>query len=688
MTFLNVALLAGAAAFAVPLIIHLLNRSRFQVVPWAAMHLLEFSIPQNTRRFQWRALLLLLVRCLIPIALALCMARPLWTWWQSRQPGKVDNAVLLLDNSISMEALLPDDLQSRHPQNGEPVRTGYQFAVLQASKIAEQGREDGRFAVIPMAGPHERTSESEGISARSYVSRTDLENQTRAVSIGTEPVDLLRLLQTALATAQSFRRPASHVVLISDFRASDWEPISTEALAELKKRTQQTNPRVAITLLQVPVVETANRSVHFLAGQPKSTRVGQPLEISAVVRNDSPDSSGPISVIAQVDGADLGTKQLTLPARGQAQVSFLCRFDQPGEHQIEVRIKDDLPIAGDNATRMLLVVLPVLKCLIVDDSDASELLERDSGFLQLALGGTDKVDANETRPFEVAAVRADELNAELVMMADILVMANISRLTQETADAIAQRVADGAHLVLFPGDRVDRGWYAATWGPESDHRLLPAAWGELQQIDAAEPSLTVREQNWEHPALRLFNTQANGQLGRIESRRIWPLILAASPTEPNASTPAADLANTEDSSDTATPIAWLSNDTPWLVTRSVGRGHVLQSATSCGSSGSNWPLRPSFVPAIQRLLSAPFDNTAVVGDAAARESELQLLASERREQIAADLDAQCCNSALEYLTEVEVNSGGRELWQPLLWLTVVLLVGEVFLQKFLTRGPR
>jgi hypothetical protein len=377
-----------------------------------------------------------------------------------------------------------------------------------------------------------------------------------------------------------------------------------------------------------------------------------------------------------------------LPARGQAQVSFLCRFDQPGERRIEVRIKDDLPIAGDNAIRMSLAVLPMLKCLIVDDSDASELLERDSGFLQLALGGTDKVNANETRPFEVAAVRADELKAELVMAADIIVLANISRLPPEPADAIAQRVADGAHLVLFPGDRVDRGWYAATWGPDSDHRLLPAAWGALQQIDVADPSVTVREQNWDHPALRLFNTQANGQLGRIEFRRIWPLTLAASPTEPIASALTANSANTKNTSDRAAPMAWLSNDTPWLVTRSVGRGHVLQSSTSCGSSGSNWPLRPSFVPAIQRLLSAPFDNTAVVGDAAARESELELLASDRLDRIAAALDAQHCDSAQEYLTEVEDHSGGRELWQPLLWLTIVLLMGEVFLQKFLTRGPR
>jgi len=271
------------------------------------------------------------------------------------------------------------------------------------------------------------------------------------------------------------------------------------------------------------------------------------------------------------------------------------------------------------------------------------------------------------------------MEPDRVTAANIIVLANIARLAQEPADAIAQRVSDGTHLVLFPGERVDRAWYAATWGPGSAHDLLPHTWGDSKQIDAADPSVTVREQSWEHPALRLFNTQANGQLGRIEFRQYWPLPAVAASTAPNASTPTVN---------TATPIAWLSSDEPWLVTRAYGRGEVLQCATTCGSSGSNWPLRPSYVPAIQRLLSGPFDNWAVVGDAAARESDLALLTPDQLDRIASALGAQRCDSAEGFLTQWSDNSGGRELWQPLLWLTVVLLMGEVFLQKFLTRGPR
>ena len=51
MTFLNQILLAGAAAFLIPLIIHLLNKRKVSVVRWGAMHLLHEVLRQRKRRF-------------------------------------------------------------------------------------------------------------------------------------------------------------------------------------------------------------------------------------------------------------------------------------------------------------------------------------------------------------------------------------------------------------------------------------------------------------------------------------------------------------------------------------------------------------------------------------------------------------------------------------------------------------
>ena len=46
--FLNLAMLAGLAAVLIPPVIHLLNRKRFDRIPWGAMQFLLIS--QRTRR--------------------------------------------------------------------------------------------------------------------------------------------------------------------------------------------------------------------------------------------------------------------------------------------------------------------------------------------------------------------------------------------------------------------------------------------------------------------------------------------------------------------------------------------------------------------------------------------------------------------------------------------------------------
>ena len=103
MTFLNIILLGGLSAAGIPVLIHLLNRNRFKVVKWGAMHLLEAAFQPNQRRLEIEHWLLLLVRCLIPALLALCLARPVITGASQLFGAAKSSLVLLLDNSYSME---------------------------------------------------------------------------------------------------------------------------------------------------------------------------------------------------------------------------------------------------------------------------------------------------------------------------------------------------------------------------------------------------------------------------------------------------------------------------------------------------------------------------------------------------------------------------------------------------------
>jgi len=143
MGFLNAMLLFGTAAFAVPLGIHLLNRSRFYSVDWAAMHLLDVSDLQNARRIEWRSLLLLLLRCMIPIVLAVCMARPIVQTAAVGGASGRSTTVLLLDDSYSM--------QGRATEPGGQL-SGWTMAQSAADEVVGQLAGQAELSVVALGG--------------------------------------------------------------------------------------------------------------------------------------------------------------------------------------------------------------------------------------------------------------------------------------------------------------------------------------------------------------------------------------------------------------------------------------------------------------------------------------------------------------------------------------------------------
>src|SRR5258706_15498391 len=98
----------GVGAVSVPIIIHLLNKRKFEKVLWGAMHFLKVSVEQNQRRLQIEDLLLLALRCLLLLILGLALSRPVACNQSSGVGGWFGQAkvtsVVLIDNSYSMSA--------------------------------------------------------------------------------------------------------------------------------------------------------------------------------------------------------------------------------------------------------------------------------------------------------------------------------------------------------------------------------------------------------------------------------------------------------------------------------------------------------------------------------------------------------------------------------------------------------
>ena len=105
MQFLSGPLLFGLVLASVPLIIHLLNRRRFELVEWAPMKYLKLTVKNNRRRLRIEQLLLLLLRTLLIILLVVTVARPVLSKtgigsWLSRR-SRVSR-IVVLDDSLAM----------------------------------------------------------------------------------------------------------------------------------------------------------------------------------------------------------------------------------------------------------------------------------------------------------------------------------------------------------------------------------------------------------------------------------------------------------------------------------------------------------------------------------------------------------------------------------------------------------
>src|SRR3954468_23246521 len=105
MSFLAAPILFGLVLASVPIIIHLLNRRRFQIVEWAPMKYLKLTIKTNRRRLRIEQIILLAIRTLIVLLVVFAIARPVLSptglggWLAGR--GRTSR-VIVIDDSMSM----------------------------------------------------------------------------------------------------------------------------------------------------------------------------------------------------------------------------------------------------------------------------------------------------------------------------------------------------------------------------------------------------------------------------------------------------------------------------------------------------------------------------------------------------------------------------------------------------------
>ncbi len=473
MSFLHASLLGLGALFAVPLIIHLLNRRRYQRVHWAAMEFLLRAYQQNKRRIRLESLLLLLLRCAIPVLLALAVARPRLASGVALDPlsHQGPHHIFILDRSYSMAY--------RDAGGRRPFDQMRRVASTLIDQIAARSNEKtsliylGREVTTPVRGDLE--------TARAQKAIARLDGTTDGIA------DLQTGLQQAIELVKSEPEPA-RIYVFSDFQALTLEPKDHAAKVALAKEGATAPPRAAATghetenqheaggsqqlaavrdlcqdledlgakVLFFPVTPrapTANTQVVSTQIEPENVVARINSTFRATVVHRGPSTREVIAKL-RVDGGNEQTRSVRLRPGEAQEVLFSVRFLEEGYHALEFEIDEDgLPV--DDKRRHIVRVRDRIRVLLVEgrETASAESILQNSYLYQHLLDPTLGDGGDELTVYQTTVVDEDRFQSDLSYLRnqDLVLLLDVSALRPEVAKSMVEFVERGGGLLIAPG---------------------------------------------------------------------------------------------------------------------------------------------------------------------------------------------------------------------------------------------
>lgn len=588
MSFLNPFMLFGAGAIAIPIIIHLLNRRRFQRVVWAAMRFVKVSTEKNQRRMLVEDMILLAIRCLMLALLALAVARPAMRSTTHNVFGQSKvTAVIILDNSASMG-----------------VSDGVQTRFDKARKIAEQAVDalpSGSAAAVILASDVAKEVIKEPTHDLNLARKT-----VREAPLSDRATDLFPSIEKALETLKGRSAIRKEIYIVTDGQLAGWRQ-----LGDIQKTLKQAKEaggeqQVSAHLVLVGDSQERNLGISGLVLSSGLAPLNRPLRFEAQVANYGKQEAKDTRVSLMVDGTSADEVTIpNIPPGGTRSVPLNTRLKSEGWHNITVRIPADR-FPGDDARTLAVRAIREIRVLMVDGEPGSEPRESETFFLGHALVPVSAEEAEQyyvktstIAPADMAGTRFDDFDA--------VVLANVPDFSTDTATAMENFVKRGGGLLIFPGAKMNASFYNSQLG--TTRKLLPATFGEPRGDAAQEDKfLTFQTKGYDHPIVALWNDANAGTLASTRTFRSFDLTLLPAATgeteKSNVPTPTPAPAQTNAAVSFAAPktILRYSDGSIAMAERALGLGRVVMFASTADTAWNDLAVRPAFVPLLHRTL--------------------------------------------------------------------------------------
>ena len=463
--------LLGLAAIAVPIVIHMIQRERKEVIEFPSLMFVRRIPFHSFRRQRIRHWFLLLLRCAALALLVLAFARPF-----VRSPALAavtDGArevVVLLDRSYSMG-----------------LRDHWARARDAARDVINGLAPDDRATLIlfdsgAAAGP------------RSTTERASLLGLVRDAELSAGVTRYGPALKLAEGIFEGSELPRLEAVLISDFQRS-----GVESAAGIRF------PEGAV-LTPIPInsdVAASNVSVAGVLFQREYFSGRERVAVGARLTNRGSAAVDGIEVTLELDGRPIETMTADLPASGSVTVDFaavtLTDARMPGAVRVAA---DELP--ADDVFYFVISPGQVVTVLVIGSERATP--EADL-YLTRALG------IGSSPAFDVRTTTAQAFEASDLADRQVIVLNDSGPPPGDAGRALAAWVEAGGGLLAASGER-------SAW-PADGPDLLPGTAGSPE--DRAGRGGALGYVDYSHPVFEVFAAPRSGDVTSARFFRYRPV---------------------------------------------------------------------------------------------------------------------------------------------------------------------
>ena len=554
-------LAAGAVSVSIPVIIHLLHKTRAPTVPFPTLRFLKTAAERTARRRRVENILLMILRMLLFAILALALARP----FLSREFGLFGSnpsaaACIVLDNSYSMNVAYEG-------------QTRFSKAKKEARALLDSPWKPALAAVL-LTNPGPLP-----VPDRLVADRAKLFRDLDTAQVASGRADLPGTLKAAYVLLNKADAADKRLWILTDRQALSWEGLGD--LEEPRK-----HPAIPVAVIRPTEAAYANVAITAAEVVSRSRVVGFPIRIDVTLRNSGPAQEKRNLLLFVDDSSQARQKQAVDLAPGGASgatrvVALTHAFDKAGPHRLLVAVEGTDSLAVDNTRRIALQIADRIPVLLVKQA-AADIPFQDANFylvraLDPAGKGADFPGA--IRPVETTP---ENLDPATLGRWDAVFLNDVGGLAPAAARALADYVASGRTLVVFCGPNVVPAEYNRLFvdGVPREGGLLPARLKERigSAVLKTDTQKVVQVQG-RSPYLEDL----------VESADIYQGVLVYEYVRTD--TAAAD-----------SVLARLSDGDPFLLEKPFGKGRVLLFTTGATTEWTNFPVRNLFLPLMMRIV--------------------------------------------------------------------------------------